>query len=346
MGALLISWTFQVADPLRVFIRGGIKTHGPNQHDHPRFLGEWTKLLGDRGIQVDGAMDFPNAAQLERTDVLIIYAADGMKITGENRAAFEKYLQRGGGVMVLHDGVVGGDQHEWVKKVIGGAWRWTDATIAKEKATKWLEGDVGCSGSTPTIRSVAGVEFSIGRTRFTTTWIWRRTSGRWRPVFTTSTSSPRRSGPTRRRGTEAGRRTAPSSPSPATSSTCSTRPSNLTPSLRGIAWTGKRSNVDDYCKPEELASLKYPPGGPRSAADEAKTMQLHPEFNLSLAADENIAEKIMSLDWIPRGRLWVVETPEYPNGRDINKSDARITPWRAREPEKFPVGAKGTPPGP
>jgi hypothetical protein len=35
------------ADPLRVFIRGGIKTHGPNQHDHPRFLGEWTKLLGD-----------------------------------------------------------------------------------------------------------------------------------------------------------------------------------------------------------------------------------------------------------------------------------------------------------
>jgi hypothetical protein len=67
-----------------------------------------------------------------------------------------------------------------------------------------------------------------------------------------------------------------------------------------------------------------------------KTLQLHPEFNVTLAADENVAEKIMSLDWDARGRLWVVETPEYPGGRDINKNDAKITPWRTRDPEKFP----------
>jgi hypothetical protein len=40
----------QAADPLRVFIRAGVKTHGPNQHDHPRFLKEWTQLLNERGI--------------------------------------------------------------------------------------------------------------------------------------------------------------------------------------------------------------------------------------------------------------------------------------------------------
>ncbi|MBI4659448.1 MAG: hypothetical protein HY735_11465, partial [Verrucomicrobia bacterium] len=45
--------------PLRVFIRAGVKTHGPGQHDHPRFLNDWTKLLGERGAQVEGAMDFP-----------------------------------------------------------------------------------------------------------------------------------------------------------------------------------------------------------------------------------------------------------------------------------------------
>src|SRR5688572_21088581 len=81
---------------LRVFIRGGVKTHGPNQHDHPRFLGDWTKLLGERGMQVNGAMKFPTAEQLAETDVVVIYAADGMKIVGQERVEFEKYLQRGG----------------------------------------------------------------------------------------------------------------------------------------------------------------------------------------------------------------------------------------------------------
>jgi hypothetical protein len=37
-----LSVSLQAAQPLRVFIRGGVKTHGPGQHDHPRFLGEWT----------------------------------------------------------------------------------------------------------------------------------------------------------------------------------------------------------------------------------------------------------------------------------------------------------------
>jgi hypothetical protein len=65
------------AEPLRVFIRAGVKTHGPNQHDHPRFLAEWTKLLGERGMKVEGDMDFPDATQLAKTDVVIIYAQDG-----------------------------------------------------------------------------------------------------------------------------------------------------------------------------------------------------------------------------------------------------------------------------
>src|SRR5690349_18966526 len=69
------------SEPLRVFIRAGVKTHGPDQHDHPRFLKEWTTLLRGRGMQVDGALNFPTAAQLDVTDVLIIYAQDGMKVS-------------------------------------------------------------------------------------------------------------------------------------------------------------------------------------------------------------------------------------------------------------------------
>src|SRR6478735_7958484 len=92
------------AEPLRVYIRGGVKTHGPNQHDHPRFLKEWTQLLNERGAKTEGGMDFPTAAQLAKTDVLIIHAQDGMKIVGEDRQNFEKFLARGGGVVVIHAG--------------------------------------------------------------------------------------------------------------------------------------------------------------------------------------------------------------------------------------------------
>ena len=86
LAALFLSAAVQAATPLRVFIRAGVKTHGPNQHDHPRFLGEWTQLLGERGAKVSGSMEFPTAAQLDATDVVIVFAADGMKIVGDERS--------------------------------------------------------------------------------------------------------------------------------------------------------------------------------------------------------------------------------------------------------------------
>ncbi|MFM8358763.1 MAG: ThuA domain-containing protein, partial [Verrucomicrobiota bacterium] len=139
---LWLAWTTQAADPLRVFIRGGVKTHGPNQHDHPRFLGDWTRLLGERGMQVSGGMQFPTADQLAATDVLVIYAANGMQITGADRTHFEGFLRRGGGVVVIHDGVVADDQHAWCKSILGGTWIWENKAPG-HKQTKWVEGDVG-----------------------------------------------------------------------------------------------------------------------------------------------------------------------------------------------------------
>src|ERR1051325_7156428 len=59
--------------PLRVFIRASPKTHGPGEHDYPRFLAEWTKLLNERGAVADGALTFPTEEQLAKTDVLLVY---------------------------------------------------------------------------------------------------------------------------------------------------------------------------------------------------------------------------------------------------------------------------------
>ena len=338
--ALLVGGRLRGADALRVLIRAGAKTHGPNQHDHPRFLGDWKKLLAERGIEVEGDMNFPSADQLSKTDVLIIFAQDGMKILGDQRTEFEKFLRRGGGLVVIHDGVVGGDQHEWCKKIIGGAWRWPSSDLPKEKATKWLEGDVGiCWVDTehPISRGISNFDWrdetyydldlapDIGvlATSFHNVhiiapqiWTYEKTLAGGTAPYRALVSLP---------GHEYDSFNAPQ---------------YRTILLRGIAWAGKRANADEFCKPEELATVRYPPGGPLPAKESLKTFNLHPEFNISLAADENVAEKIMSLDWDPRGRLWVVETPEYPGGRAIHKNDTRIAPWRVREPDKFVIGGQ------
>ena len=114
----------QQASPLRIFLRGGPKTHGPSgdgHHDGPTFVKEWTPLLASRGAKVDGALVFPTADQLDSTDVLVMFCANGGYIEGEQRTYFEKFLKRGGGLVVLHDAVLAREPH-WFKTIIGGAW--------------------------------------------------------------------------------------------------------------------------------------------------------------------------------------------------------------------------------
>ena len=109
------------SQPLRIFLRAGPKTHGPGEHDHPRFLEEWKVLLAERGAQVEGALRFPTAEELARTDVLVMYAAEGGTVPEEQREVLADYLARGGGIVALHDAVCGTDP-QWFKTVIGGAW--------------------------------------------------------------------------------------------------------------------------------------------------------------------------------------------------------------------------------
>lgn len=111
--------------PLRIFLRGGPKTHGPatnGLHDGPTWLKEWQPLLASRGAVVNGALRFPTAEELEQTDVLVMFAADAGTILGEQRAALEKFLKRGGGMVCLHDAVVTGREPQWFKTIVGGSW--------------------------------------------------------------------------------------------------------------------------------------------------------------------------------------------------------------------------------
>ena len=113
----------QAADagtPLRVFIYGGMKTHGPGQHDYPQFLADWSKILQDRGAYVTGGLQFPAARDLASADVLVIYKGDAGYLAADDRAALDSFMRRGGGIVSIHDALCG-PEPEAFAGIVGGA---------------------------------------------------------------------------------------------------------------------------------------------------------------------------------------------------------------------------------
>jgi hypothetical protein len=89
----------QNANGMHIYLWGGLKSHQPGQHDYPQFLADWSKLLTERGAVVDGALHFPSSADLEHTDVLIIYKGDAAYLNDAQKAVLEAYVKRGGGLV-------------------------------------------------------------------------------------------------------------------------------------------------------------------------------------------------------------------------------------------------------
>jgi type 1 glutamine amidotransferase len=119
--------------PLRVFIRAGEKTHGPagnGEHDYPTFLKDWTTALTSAGADVQGALRFPTAEELAKTDVLIIHSGDGGTCVSAERALLDTYTKRGGGLVVLHDGMCSNDA-AWFSTVAGAAKQHGEANWAR-----------------------------------------------------------------------------------------------------------------------------------------------------------------------------------------------------------------------
>ena len=312
---LLILWlaalsSFAQGDkPLRIFLRAGPKTHGPGQHDGPRWLADWKPMLNQRGAVCDGAIGFPAGKQLEKTDVLVLYSAEGGTIKPEDRANLATFLKRGGGIVAIHDSVCGTDP-QWFKTIIGGAW--------EHGHSKWFEGDVAMyyrDSAHPIVKGVSNFDFDDEI-------YWDLHLMPEARILAASYAPDKRN-------SRAGR-VLPSVyeivPQMWTYEKDDYRAFVCIPGhnyksfdlphfravlLRGIAWAGKR-DVDSLCTPPELASLRYPGGGPTAPEKAAALIAVPPEFALNLVAAEPLIEKPISLDWDAAGRLWVAETPEYP----------------------------------
>jgi type 1 glutamine amidotransferase len=104
----------------RIYIRAGLKTHGPGQHDYPQFLADWSKILTDRYAVVDGSLHFPKPEELANVDVIVMYKGDAGAMTPEEKATLEAYLKRGGGLVSFHDTLCGPDP-AYYSTIVGGA---------------------------------------------------------------------------------------------------------------------------------------------------------------------------------------------------------------------------------
>ncbi len=105
---------------MKIYIWAGLKSHQAGQHDYPQFLADWSKLLTEQGAVVNGALHPPSSADLDNTDVVVIYKGDAGYLTAPDKAALDAYVKRGGGLVSLHDSLCGPDP-AYFASLVGGA---------------------------------------------------------------------------------------------------------------------------------------------------------------------------------------------------------------------------------
>ena len=286
-------------------------------------------LLNERGAKATGGDTFPTKEQLAETDVVILHKQEAGNIDEPDRKNLNEYLARGGGLVVIHAGLVSRDP-DWFKTIVGGAWRngtakWLEAPMQlyfvesgsaiTKGASNWEMDDeiyydlsmmpdanILASAYTPKPAGVRNASFQRRADEMSG-------GGKTPSIFDIAPQMW-----TYEKTVEGG-----STPYRAFVSIPGhwyenfNRPNYKAILMRGIAWAGKRSNLDELVKKEELGdALRYPEGGPTAPAKAAAKIEVHPEFDLSLVAAEPLIAKAMNIDWDEKGRLWVSETPEYP----------------------------------
>ena len=271
----------------------------------------------------------------------ILHKQEAGNIDPADRSNLNDFLARGGGVVVIHAGTVSRDP-DWFKGIVGGSWR--------NGTTKWLEGPMHLyftDRDSPITKDVSNWSMDdeiyydmdiLPEARVLAT------------AYTPKSSGARNANAQRRADELTGggkrvsifdlqpqmwtyERTADGGRTPYRAFVSIPghlyknfdRPNYRAILLRGIAWAGKRANVDELLKKDELGdALRYVEGGPTAPAKAAAKIEVHPEFDLTLVAAEPLIAKAMNIDWDDRGRLWVSETPEYPNGRKLPNTE----PWK------------------
>jgi uncharacterized protein len=296
--------------------------------DMEAFQNDYAAALKAAGARVTTA-GVVDDSRLCDVDAVLLHSSKFVPLPAEVQAALSTFCRRGGGLVVVNAAVASGDT-EWGMKTIGGAW---DPAASQKFASRMMlyvrqdphpivNGASSFDLDDDTLFDLALDDdiFVLGS------------------AFTTKTNNSRRAEEDRKKlpGVRASiydiqpqmwafegerhRAAVFLQGTPASLRHESMRSFIM----RGLAWTLRRENVDEFRVAADPAALRYPKDGPLSPVDAIKQFMMQPGFNASVVAAEPLISKPIALQWDARGRLWVAETPEYPNGRRPYTSE----PWK------------------
>ncbi len=318
---LLVIFTFAsslVAAPLRVLVTS----------DNSKFSDPYAAALKVAGAQVATASE-PDEAKLVNADVVLIHREKTEPFSASIQSALTTFTQRGGGIVAVSGAIAAGDE-AWGKTTLGGAWDGGDSRKFNSKMMLYVVSDIH-----PIVKDSSPFDI-IDDTLYDLTLSDDI-------VVLGSAFTPKGRDGKRGDGPRVPGRDVRSSiydlqpqmwtyesPKHRAAVFLQGAPETLAHAsmrsfiLRAVAWTGKRENTDEFCNKADLATLRYPVGGPSRAADSIKQFKMQPGFVANVVAAEPLINKPIAVQWDGKGRMWVAETPEYPNG----KRPLVAPPWK------------------
>ena len=260
---------------------------------------------------------------LAKADVVVLYQSKFVAYPAAAQRALGAFAKRGGGVVAVHGAVAAGDA-EFGKAVFGGAWTGESQKFANNMLLT-LRTDahpITLAASTFDIQDDTVYDLALNDKIFVLG-----------SAFTPKVTNDRR------KSSQAADRASIYDIQPQlwayeaddhraavflTGAKVGTldHGSFRTFIARAVAWTTKRPSTDELCAKSDLEDVRYPVGGPRRGADAVAQFKMQPGFKVSVLATEPLINKPIAMQWDERGRLWVAETPEYPNGRRPLTTDA------------------------
>jgi putative heme-binding domain-containing protein len=140
--------------PLHIVFVAGKQDHGPGQHDYPRWQKKWMELFGGAsGVTVSDAWEWPTPDQFARADLIVCYFWNH-DWSEARYQELDKFLERGGGLVLLHAATIADKNPEQLAERIGLA--------AQPGPTKYLHTPLTLKFVAPTnhpiARGFAGLE--------------------------------------------------------------------------------------------------------------------------------------------------------------------------------------------
>ena len=301
------------AAPLRVLVVS----------DDPAATALLVAPLQQSGAKVTAANQVSSAA-LKDVDAVLLHGSKFVPMAAEGQKALADFARHGGGIVAVRGAVAAGNA-DWGKSVLGGAWT-ADSQKFRNKMLLAVRTDahpITLSASTFDIDEETPYDLALNEKILVLA-----------SAFTPKIVNSRKKNVKEQEGRasvydiepqmwayEAADHRAVVILAGAENATLS-HGSFRAFIARGLAWSAKRTEVNELVRPEDLAQLRYPVGGPLRGKDAIAQFKLQPGFKASVLAAEPLINKPIAQQWDDRGRLWVAETPEYPNGRrSLNAED-------------------------